>query len=221
MIDRPRSLALGSALTLSFAASSPVERPCTPGRPAIIVLLYNYAQVPSEILDHAQQRVATIFSHAGVAIEWTDPLVDARYRVNPEKNGLGAFTVEMVLRPRMRVVQPDSSAPIMGTTPNGPHERGGTAFLFYDRVSLVARERQQSLWDMLGCAMAHELGHLLLPAPAHSATGIMRAEWNGDDIRHARFGSLGFTRAQMALIRAKAAACCAAPESEPERRDFG
>jgi hypothetical protein len=47
------------------------------------------------------------------------------------------------------------------------------------------------------------MGHLLLPVPAHSNTGIMRAEWDGDDIRHGAAGFLMFTQAQAALIRSK------------------
>jgi hypothetical protein len=30
----------------------------------------------------------------------------------------------------------------------------------------------------LGDVIAHEIGHLLLPPPAHSANGIMRAFWS-------------------------------------------
>jgi len=45
------------------------------------------------------------------------------------------------------------------------------------------------------------MGHVLLPAPAHADVGIMRAEWNGDDLRHIATGSLGFTSTQVTLIR--------------------
>jgi hypothetical protein len=61
---------------------------------------------------------------------------------------------------------------------------------------------------VLAYAMAHEMGHLLLPYPAHSTNGIMRAEWDGDDLRHIANGSMLFTPAQTALIRARAVGCC-------------
>ncbi|PYQ76467.1 MAG: hypothetical protein DMG04_03735 [Acidobacteria bacterium] len=39
--------------------------------------------------------------------------------------------------------------------------------------------------SMLALAMAHEIGHVLLPPPGHSTSGIMRPTRDGDDIRHA------------------------------------
>jgi hypothetical protein len=49
---------------------------------------------------------------------------------------------------------------------------------------------------------------LLLPFPAHAASGIMRAAWDGDDLRHIANGSMQFTPAQQAAIRLKASTCC-------------
>jgi len=39
--------------------------------------------------------------------------------------------------------------------------------------------------SILALAMAHEIGHVLLPPPGHSTSGIMRPTRDGDDIRHA------------------------------------
>jgi hypothetical protein len=111
---------------------------------------------------------------------------------------------------RRRPVENSSSASgrVMGIALGDRHDVGGSAFVFRDRVTHVARERQQDVARVLGYAMAHEMGHLLLPYPAHSTNGIMRAEWNGDDLRHIADGSMLFTPAQATLIRAQAAGCC-------------
>ena len=53
---------------------------------------------------------------------------------------------------------------------------------------------------VLAHAMAHEIGHLLLPY-GHSATGLMRAEWDRKDLRLAVHGRLNFTAEQATLIR--------------------
>jgi hypothetical protein len=63
---------------------------------------------------------------------------------------------------------------------------------------------------VLAYVMAHEMGHLLLPPGAHSPSGIMRPDWDGDDLRHIASGSLQFTPAQANAIRAKASECRAA-----------
>jgi hypothetical protein len=96
----------------------------------------------------------------------------------------------------------------MGTTLGDAHDTEGSAFVFYDRVLRSAHESQQDVARLLAYAMAHEIGHLLLPSPAHAASGIMRAAWNGDDLRHIANGSLQFTPEQQAAIRVKAEACC-------------
>ena len=50
-------------------------------------------------------------------------------------------------------------------------------------------------------AMAHEMGHLLLPHGAHSVAGLMRAEWDRAQVRNAATGLLTFTPDQASLIR--------------------
>src|SRR5690348_831432 len=79
---------------------------------------------------------------------------------------------------------------VISPTAEGPLP-GGTANVFYDRVEHISY-----LWDLdpgeiLGDAMAHELGHLLLGAD-HSGQGIMKARWNVQDLELARRGKLRF-----------------------------
>ena len=88
--------------------------------------------------------------------------------------------------------------------------RGRVAYVFYNRVEHIARtylntSRRRATNDIdnvivLAHAMAHEVGHLLLPY-GHSATGLMRADWDGKDLRLALHGQLKFTAAQAELIR--------------------
>ena len=86
------------------------------------------------------------------------------------------------------------------------------AYVFYERVEQVARTRLHTrrrtgvreIDDVivLAHAMAHEIGHLLLPY-GHSATGLMRANWDNADLRHALTGQLNFTIQQAESIRAR------------------
>ena len=90
--------------------------------------------------------------------------------------------------------------------------RGRVAYVFYNRVERIARTRlnmsrqveRDDLYNliMLAHAMAHEIGHLLLPY-GHSATGLMRAEWDAKDMRLALDGRLNFTSEQAELIRGR------------------
>ena len=57
---------------------------------------------------------------------------------------------------------------------------------------------------MMGCAIAHEVGHLLLGPSSHSAGGIMRGEWGPKELRLTLMGGLLFTSQQAKVIRAEA-----------------
>ena len=49
------------------------------------------------------------------------------------------------------------------------------AVVLFDAVQNLAASRFTNPANLLGLAMAHEMGHLLLQAAAHSAAGVMRA----------------------------------------------
>jgi hypothetical protein len=51
--------------------------------------------------------------------------------------------------------------------------------------------------------MAHEIGHLLLGTNAHSALGIMRPHWQGEELRRIGMGTLLFTPQQVRHIQAR------------------
>jgi hypothetical protein len=53
----------------------------------------------------------------------------------------------------------------------------------------------------MGCAIAHEVGHLLLP-PGHTKTGVMAPEVDMRSISDALRGDLLFTPKESELIRA-------------------
>jgi hypothetical protein len=170
--------------------------------PSIAVLVYNYAAVAADTMTRAREKVDRQYREAGVEIEWLDPLATSRYRFSPTSNPSHSFTVQILIR-SMRVPRgPSTPQSVMGEALPAD-ETGGTLSVFYDQVVRVARQYGQPLPDILGLAIAHEMGHLLLPDHAHSSTGIMRADWGGDDIRHGVDGSLAFTAAQAVLIRAK------------------
>ena len=77
--------------------------------------------------------------------------------------------------------------------------------LYYDAISEVAKQYGASVGHVLGIALAHEMGHVLLPPPSHSATGIMQASWEGDDLRHALLGDVAFTEQQSVMMRERLA----------------
>jgi hypothetical protein len=57
---------------------------------------------------------------------------------------------------------------------------------------------------ILGCAIAHELGHLLLGTNSHSDKGIMQPRWEPSQVRQLMMGTLLFTTEQSKLMREQA-----------------
>ena len=105
---------------------------------------------------------------------------------------------------------------IMGTA-FPPAANGGTLWLFYDQILHVARGYHEPLEDILALAMAHEIGHLLLPYPGHSSTGVMVGDWDREGLRAIAGGSLQFTPAQASAMRTKISGCCAATTEHASR----
>jgi len=54
---------------------------------------------------------------------------------------------------------------------------------------------------LLGRAVAHEIGHLLMGTNQHSASGIMRARWSRCDLRRGQPDQWRFMRAEMMAMR--------------------
>jgi len=79
----------------------------------------------------------------------------------------------------------------------------GHAAVLFDAVRRLAGVRFSNPADLLGLAMAHEMGHILLRSVNHSAAGIMRAQWIPKDFRDAEAELLVFTREQADSMRAE------------------
>lgn len=166
-------------------------------RPSIAVVVYNQSTVPDDCVAHAKDDVVRIYGDAGVDVIWMDPAA-----VKP----VATFAIR--LRITRRPI--DADRQVMGTAIVAMNDTNGSAVVFYDQVLKSARGSKQDVARLLAYAMAHEMGHLLLPYPAHSPSGIMRPGWDGDDLRHIASGTLQFSAVQANAIRAKASGCCTA-----------
>jgi hypothetical protein len=60
---------------------------------------------------------------------------------------------------------------------------GSIATVSTDRVRTMAQGAGADVAQLLGRAMAHEIGHLLLGTTQHASQGPMRASWSGADHR--------------------------------------
>jgi hypothetical protein len=87
-----------------------------------------------------------------------------------------------------------------------PETKGGAlATIYLDRVEWVARDSGTDPRVVLGRAIAHEIGHLLLGTNRHADAGLMRARWSRQALERDHAADWLFTIADgEALLRALA-----------------
>jgi|SRR5437588_1964122 len=163
-------------------------RPATAQDLTVTLQVQNRAHVADDVLAQAQAEVTRIYARAGVNAVWANP---AQVRVI------------ILTREASDLVNPIKDA--MGFAPGSEVRRGRVAYILAYRVDDVAQAHGMDRAALLGAAMAHEVGHLLLSINAHSKTGIMRADWNEEDFRRASVKQLFFTAEQGTQIRSRMA----------------
>ena len=87
--------------------------------------------------------------------------------------------------------------------------RAGTGVLatvYVDRIEWLAHETGTDSRALLGRAIAHELGHLLLATTTHGPVGLMRAHWSQDEVRRGRPRDWSFAPTELATMRRRAEA---------------
>jgi hypothetical protein len=99
--------------------------------------------------------------------------------------------------------------------PSGDDESLGTALIdpatgtgvlatvYVDRVERLARGSQGDLGTLLGRAMAHEIGHLLLGRSAHAVHGLMRPRWTRAEVTRNARADWGFESQELRAMRAR------------------
>ena len=185
-------------------AYPPVAGSTEPGL-TITLRVYNYAHIPPALLSHAEEEATTIFRQAGVEAAWVDcPLSGAeldRFPACQQPMGGADFALR-ILSAAMTERAPAGGEALGFALPCPEDLAGCYAEVFYQRISDWASGAEISAYQLLGHAMAHEVGHLLLGSNSHSRDGIMRPQWNPDDLRVIARASLRFTPEQTERLRA-------------------
>jgi hypothetical protein len=83
---------------------------------------------------------------------------------------------------------------------------GVLATIYIDRVEGLAHKAGADSRALLGRAIAHELGHLLLATTSHGPVGLMRAFWSLEEVRLGQPQDWTFAPAELAAMRHRAAA---------------
>ena len=156
---------------------------------SLAVRVYDSYGVSDQELAAAKATARRIFAGAGVAIQWTSCPCESR--VGP---------AELVIRIG---AAPSTSEPAsLGFSYVDVSQKGGTlATVFADRVKALAAGPRVDEGQLLGRAMAHELGHLLIGTIDHNRAGLMRGRWTMIDLQNDRPWDWIFSRGESARMR--------------------
>jgi hypothetical protein len=157
---------------------------------ALVLQLHNFAGAPAAIVDKAEGELTRMFDEIGVHVEW----------VGADRRANSSAAVRIILVARDAGHLRHTRHVVMGAT-IWTDEGTPVVYVFYRRVEAEAQRYTVSLALVLACALAHEVGHVLMPEGGHSEAGLMRACWNRDDFNSADRGQLRFVPEQVALIR--------------------
>jgi len=80
--------------------------------------------------------------------------------------------------------------------------------VFFDRVSDILARYRIPAHLLLGHALAHEIGHVLLQNNGHAETGLMKARWTSVDYYKMLAEPLRFTPGDARTIRSNLASGC-------------
>jgi hypothetical protein len=168
----------------------------------LCLIVENNAHVPDYVLAGAREHVQRIYRQAGIEIIWL-------LRNNPS-----AEIRDLPKVPQLTVViVPECISPsscrdvtVAGTAFGSDGKGAWRAYVFWKRVRTMATIVKNAIPFpfpeslILGHAIAHESGHVLLPA-GHAKYGLMVAQMDGMAIQAAIRGNLLFLPEQAARMR--------------------
>jgi hypothetical protein len=157
------------------------------------VRTYDAFGVTSNELRAAHATASAILRDADLEIAWRDcgaPLECG------EPLGPGELVVRIVAAPARAVPR------LLGYSLIDVEWKGGSlATILADRIEDLAGHARADSGLLMGRAIAHELGHLLLGTNAHPGGGLMRANWTAAEIEADRRGDWMLSRDEAARIR--------------------
>jgi hypothetical protein len=90
---------------------------------------------------------------------------------------------------------------VLGYTQTAPEKRGVRGYVFWGRVDRASLAFTARLDRVLAVAIAHELGHMMLPNGKHAKGGLMAGPWDAGHFRAASAGLLAFSQDSATSIR--------------------
>jgi hypothetical protein len=170
------------------------------------VRVYNDARVPDVQMRSSEQVVARVLRQAGIEAEWSDCTVVGGVMRSDSPSCAAPLhcrdlVVYLVDRLEAHFSWVDQNALGYSIIPD-THELASMAYVSYSRIQHLSASTSAGAEDLLGLAVAHEIGHLLFGSNQHANQGIMRAPWRFRDLEAKAWDEFEFTKEQGKRLRA-------------------
>jgi hypothetical protein len=155
---------------------------------SLVIRAYDAYGVPADQLSRARVTVDQILRDADIVVSW--PSCPCPSPIVPG---------ELVLR--IVAAAPTSEPAALGFSYVDVEHRAGTlATVFADRIHTLASAAGADEGELLGRAIAHEVTHLLLGTHDHERHGLMRGQWNINDLAQHRRWDWVLSRAERVKV---------------------
>ena len=171
--------------------------------PHVVIRVYDMATANATGRAAALRSAAHAMASAGITVDWRD--CSRGGAAHPCRTVRS--TGDLVVRILPASSQRPGAGVELGFAPIDPSGRATViATVYYDVVERVAGRTGLDPHALLGRAIAHEVGHLLLRAPGHGRSGLMRPLWNDAELTQNRPEDWAFSDEESRQLRAAAQA---------------
>lgn len=196
--------AVTAKLGLGFVlfGSSPVFAAGGQGAPIQLqVSVFNSSPISFSTIERAEGEAGRVLRDIGVEAIW----LNCPQEISQEASLGRCSEVSYPSHLHLRILRVSHGLKVntVGISFSEEDGRGCYADLFYDPIRELEGETRVYPTIILGHAMAHELGHLLLGTNSHSESGLMRAHWTREDLTNASKGKLRFSKEQCLKIKSR------------------
>jgi hypothetical protein len=186
-------------LTALAAASTIVTAHAAVIMDSLMVRVYDTAGVLAGDRAHAMRVAGKVMATARIDIEWRDCTPGAAARPAPECDAVPRQKDLLLRIGRAPSGTAAGAARSLGySLIDVQSHRGSLATVYLDRIDWLAGEARVPSIDLLGRAIAHELGHLVLGTNGHSKGGLMRAVWTAAEVERNKPSDWTFSPADRA-----------------------
>jgi hypothetical protein len=204
---------MGNALNIFFTAFSVfvgARTEATASTPAadrsaesrLIIRTYDTTSLSPAARTSALATATQILQVAGLDVAWRPcESIPAEANTCPAPLGAGELAIRFLLfRPPARTG--NANRVQLGYSIVDRHAHAGSlATIYVDSVAKLARDAGTHADVLLGRAIAHEIGHLLLGTTSHGRKGLMRAIWSAEALQRDQTDDWLFTASDAGGLR--------------------